>query len=96
MNLVKERGPKSYRDIMSNIHDFKIPPSAEDDRQPRQLSMTSLAGIELGLCDLNQIQLKPKPRRRLQDTQKDRADGLDILIQKTKAIGLRAGEEGLV
>jgi hypothetical protein len=59
--------------------------------------MTSLSNVELGLCDLTKIQtIKPKPRRRLQDTQTDRADGLDILIQKTKAIGLRQGEEGLV
>jgi hypothetical protein len=72
---------------------LQVPPSAEDDKQPRQLSMTSLQEIEPSFCD---VEIKVKPRRRLQDTQKDRADGLDILIQKTKAIGLRHGEEGLV
>jgi hypothetical protein len=36
----------------------------------------------------------PKPRRRT-DTHTDTADGLDVLIQKTKAVGLLSGEEGL-
>ena len=43
--------------------------------------------------NLNRTAVKPRPRRRLADSD---ADGLDILIQKTKAIGLRHGEEGLV
>lgn len=30
----------------------------------------------------------PKPRRRLRDSARDKADGLDVLIQKTKAISI--------
>ncbi len=75
---------------------FQVPPSAENDQQPRQLSINSFTDVDLGLCDFVDVNVKLKPRRRLQDTKTDRADGLDILIQKTKAIGLRAGEEGLV
>ncbi|KAI8902678.1 armadillo-type protein [Globomyces pollinis-pini] len=42
-----------------------------------------------GFCD---ITLKPRPRRRADSSG---VDGLDILIQKTKAIGLRGQEDGL-
>ena len=76
---------------------MSVPPVAENDAQIRQDSFNSLSTVEIGFCDVKDLQaMKPKPRRRLQETDTDFADGLDVLIQKTKAIGLRAGEEGLV
>jgi hypothetical protein len=74
----------------------RIPPSAENDVQPRQPSVTHLSFADLTVAELDSNALPLKPRRRLLDSATDRADGLDILIQKTKAIGLRHGEEGLV
>lgn len=63
----------------------------------KSLSLSSLSHIDSGFIGISQLnEPAPKPRRRLTDGHKDRADGLDVLIQKTKAIGLRVGEEGLV
>lgn len=42
------------------------------------------------------IHIKIQPRRRLIETDADRADGLDFLIQKTRSIGLQPGEDPLV
>lgn len=67
--------------------------AAEKELKPSHLSIKNLQEVELSLFPGD---VKPKPRRRLNENHIDRADGLDILIQKTKAIGLRAGEEGLV
>ncbi|KAJ3276059.1 Importin alpha subunit (Karyopherin alpha subunit) (Serine-rich RNA polymerase I suppressor protein) [Terramyces sp. JEL0728] len=62
----------------------------------KSLSLSSLSHIDTGFVGISQLnEPAPKPRRRLADGHKDRADGLDVLIQKTKAIGLRVGEEGL-
>ena len=38
----------------------------------------------------------PKPRRRLKDSATDKADGLNVLIQKTKAISLIPEEKPIV
>lgn len=65
------------------------------ETQTRQDSFQTLSSLtDMGFCDPKDLSaVKPKPRRRNGDSA---ADGLDILIQKTKNIGLRAGEEGLV
>lgn len=55
-------------------------------------SFTTLSNVEVSFCDVGAL-AKPKPRR---ITGESAADGLDLLIMKTKAIGLRAGEDGLV
>ena len=83
---------------------MSVPPVAENATQVRQSSFTNAANEDIGFGNLPEIQgknafkdtLKPRPRRRLGDNLTDRADGLDVLIQKTKAIGLRAGESELV
>jgi hypothetical protein len=72
-----------------------ISPPSENDSQTRQLSINSLSQIDL-LIDFWPDSHHPRPRRRFKETSTDVADGLDILIQKTKAIGLLNGEEGLV
>ena len=59
------------------------------NKYPEPLTFTNTNLVPAKTLNLT----KPRPRRRLADSD---ADGLDILIQKTKAIGLRQGEEGLV
>lgn len=71
-----------------------IPPVAENDEQVRQLSITSLSTVDLPFCGVAQLNVvKPKPRRYPWYSQRLPNDGIEVIIQKTRAMGV--GEEKL-
>jgi hypothetical protein len=77
-------------------HEFKRPVAIKHARQRKRVMSNppiSLAeNPEISLAENTETDSPkgntPRPRRRLKDTQRDKQDGLDVLIQKTKAISI--------
>ncbi|KAI8927221.1 armadillo-type protein [Entophlyctis helioformis] len=76
--------------VVNSTHSgFVVTPADESETRGASASAGATSGASVP---------PPKPRRRLKDTGVDHASGLDVLIQKTKAISLQpeAGHEPLV